>query len=277
MNWSRRRMVFRLGNLLCVMFLLLVVSAANASPTIPQQDVVLTAKASPTDTPISLSRSVPDIVGPMAQLADLGREFLQPPPASAALSSTQGNLVKALPAIPATVFMALIGFLCVSLYRDRRVWLTALAGLLWAGQAGIEALPQLALRLSYANHGKQQPYAELTHPYYLENSHRLRCDIEGTQYISLLHHLAGIPDSKSVSANRHLNTLITFSQNHRKPYRKTFSYSRKNTHICQPAVILEQCSLNSLFKCSASRAGRFICFSPAFIFENLPRGPPIPA
>jgi hypothetical protein len=32
--------------------------------------------------------------------------------------------------------------------------------------------------------------------------------------------------------------------------------------------------LNSLFKCLASRAEQFICFSPAFIFSNLPRGPP---
>ena len=266
MNWSRGRIVFRLSNLLCVMFLLLAVSAANASPTIPQQDVVLTAKASPTDTPTSPSRSVPNIVGPMdAQLADLGREFLQPPPASAALSSTQGNLVKVLPAIPATVFMALTGFLCVSLYRDRRVWLTALAGLLWAGQAGIQALPQLAHHFSHKNHTKQQIRAELTHPYYLENSHRLRCDIEGTQYIGLLHHLAGIPDS---------TTLFSRTMSFLRKQESTIYEPQTTSKTSQSAVTYLSSYPIQVFKCLASKAKQVICFSPAFIFENLPRGPP---
>jgi hypothetical protein len=194
-----------------------------------------------------------EVVGPIdAKLANLGREFLQPPPSFAGLSDTQGNYVKPLPAVPTAVLMVLSGFLCVSLVRDRRVWLAALAGLLWAGQIGIQALPQLALRLSHGNLNKQQLCAALSYPSYLENSHRLRSDIEGTQYIGLLHHLAGIPEAKSC-------------------------YLHKDTHTytSQPAVIIAQTGLNPLLVCLASRAEQFISFSPAFIFDTIPRGPPI--
>jgi hypothetical protein len=118
-----------------------------------------------------------------------------------------------------------------------------LAGLLWLGQAGIQAVPQLALRLSHRNHTEQQFSTELTHPYYLENSNRLRSDIEGTQYIGLLHHLAGIPQDKM-------------------------------SFLSPSAIISQRYSLNSLLNCLTLRVEQFICFSPAFIFENLPRGPP---
>ena len=173
--------------------------------------------------------------------------------------------------------MVLTGFLCVSLVKDRRVWLAALAGLLWVGQAGIHALPQLALRLSYRIHSKQQFDAELTCPYYLENSNRLRSDIEGTQYIGLLHHLAGIPDSPMSFRQPHLSFLR--KQESRKLttqlcYRLNPS-KNTNSFQSQLAFLSEQYSLDSLFKCLASKTEQFICFSPAFIFELIPRGPPL--
>jgi len=39
--------------------------------------------------------------------------------------------VKSLSAIPGTLLMVLVGFLCVSLLKDHRVWLAVLAVLLW--------------------------------------------------------------------------------------------------------------------------------------------------
>ena len=47
--------------------------------------------------------------------------------------------VKRLPAAPAAVAMTLVGFLCVSLARDRRVWLGLACGLIWLAQAGVTA------------------------------------------------------------------------------------------------------------------------------------------
>ncbi len=179
-------------------------------------------------------------------LAGVAAEFLKPPPAFTGSPALPVG-AKSLPAVPGALLMVLTGFLCVSLVKDRKVWLAALASLLWLGQAGIQAVPQLALRLSHRNHTEQQFAAELTYPYFLENSNRLRSDIEGTQYIGLLHHLAGIPPQDTNS----------------------FPF------LSPSAIISERYSLNSLLNCLTLKIEQFICFSPAFIFENLPRGPPL--
>ena len=243
---------------LCSAILLFAVSVVNASPTITRHSTDLSVSLSRANTQTTTSGSINTVVKPVRpELANLAKEFLQPPQNSAGLLD---DAVRHLPAVPATVLMLLAGFLCVSLYRDRKVWLTALAGLLWVSQAGIQTLPRLALRLSHRNHTKQQIRTELTYPYYLENSHRPRSDIEGTRYIGLLHHLAGIPNAKSTYTNN-----------------RVFTYSHKHTSTSQPAIFSEQYSLNLLFNCLAVKTKQFIYFSPAFIFETIPRGPPIPA
>lgn len=251
-------MLFRVNKLLFVAFLLLAVSAASASPTVTHQDAVLTANSQPADTPTLTVCVINDVAeSPNPELANLGRQLLQPPEAAAGLSSSYGKGVKPLPAVPAAVFMVLSGFFCVSLVKDRRVWLAVLAGLLWVGQAGIQALPQLAFRLSHINHSKQQFCAKPACRYHPEDFDRLRSDIEGTRYIGLLHHLAGIPDGRLIL----------------DPY----FWRASSINTSQPAIILEQHSLNSLLAYLALRAEQFICFSPAFIFDTIPRGPPIPA
>ncbi|MFZ0034917.1 MAG: hypothetical protein WAK60_08030 [Sedimentisphaerales bacterium] len=238
---------------LFIVMLLLAATAASGAPTVAADNIIVPTVQTASDTPAVIAPTE-EVVGPIdAKLANLGREFLQPPASFVVLGNAQGNYVKPLPAVPAAVFMVLSGFLCISLVRDRRVWLAALAGLLWAGQIGVQALPQLALRLSHRNYSQQQLSAELTYPYYLENSNRLRSDIEGTQYIGLLHHLAGIPAAKSC-------------------------YFHKDTHhisLSQPAIAPARRGLCLFFTCLASRTEQFVLFSPAFIFANLPRGPPI--
>jgi hypothetical protein len=235
----------------------------------------LTTSLSTEESPIKISCTCSDIVGPInAKLANLGREFLHTPPPS---STSLNYAVKSLPAVPGALFMVLTGFLCVSLVKDRRVWLTVLAGLLWAGHVGVQALPQLVLHLYHRTHTSQHLSARPTQFYLLENTARARTDIEGTRYIGLLHYLAGIPEAKSAFTDRCHTPLITSTQHHQKQYAKAFSYPRKNTHKSQPAIILEKYSLNSISKCLTSRAELFICFSPAFTFAQLPRGPPLPA
>jgi hypothetical protein len=189
------------------------------------------------------------------KLATIGRELLKPSVDSADINNSETDYAKVLPPVPPTLLMALTGFICVSLVRDRRIWLAPLAGLLWTGQLGIQALPQLALRLSHRNI-EQQISAELTAPYYLADFSRLRSDIEGTRYIGLLHHLDGIP---SISLERDSRILQTL------------------TNKFQPALISVQYILNLLFRCCAYRARQHTHFSPAFIFAQMPRGPPKPA
>jgi len=234
-----------------IAILLLAVTAASGAPTIASDNSITSTAQMVSYTPVVIV-PVEEVVSPIdTKLANLGTELLQPPVSFAGLKDSEGENVKSLPAVPEAIFMVLSGFLCVSLVKNRCVWLSVLAGLLWAGQTGIQALPQLALRLGHGNHSKQRLCAELTYPHYFENSKRLRSDIEGTQYIGLLRHLAGIP----VSKNRYF-------------YKATYTYTS------QPAIIFSRTGLNPLFVCLASGAERFISFSPAFIFAHLARGPP---
>lgn len=273
MAWSGQNTLFRVSKLLCMTFLVFAASAVNAAPTISEynRNVVDCAVSPSSDVHISV---VPEVIQISdSHLAAVAAEFLKPP-AAFMNSSAPPICTRALPAVPAAALMVLLGFLCISLVKDRRVWLAALAGLLWAGQAGIQAVPQLALRLSHRSHSKQQLGAEPTYLHYLENSDRLRSDIDGTQYIGLLHHLAGIPEGESAYRNTRLAKLIASYQHSQKSYGKVVSYTRKNTFPYLSAIISEQYRLNSLFECLALKAKQFICFSPAFIFDNLPRGPP---
>ncbi len=254
----------RINKLLCALVLLLAISIANASPTVTHHSTDMSVSLSITNTRITTSGSINTVVKPIrTELANLGKEFLQPPENSAGLLNVSNNSVKLLPAVPATALMLLTGFLCVSLYRDRRVWLMAMMGLLWAGQTGIQTIPRLAYHFSHKNHAKQQIRTELAYPYYLRIPHRLQCDIEGIRYIGLLHHLAGIPDSKSVSQ-------LSYQTG-----QDSISTQTENTLRASLFAMMTPLS-PSLYvtNCLAAVAEQQMCFSPAFIFETIPRGPP---
>jgi hypothetical protein len=267
---------FRVSKLLCIALLPFAVSLAGAAPTITN------CNSHTADCTVSLISDVHTPVVPEVTriteygdscLATVSAEFLKPPAGFTDLAASSIIHVKSLPAVPGALFMVLTGFLCVSLVKDRRVWLTALAGILWASQAGVQALPQLALHLCHRTHTSQHLSPRPTQFYLLEDTARTRSDIEGTRYIGLLHHLAGIPHANSAS-NRCHTTFITLSQHRQKVFGRAFSHPNKNTFPLLSAIISKQHSLNVLSKCLASTARQFICFSPAFIFANLPRGPP---
>ncbi|MCK5473052.1 MAG: hypothetical protein KAI59_03400 [Planctomycetes bacterium] len=235
---------FRANSLSCIIaFMLFAASAANASLTVTHQDATLTTIC-PADLPTPSISTVDNTVKPVhTQLTNIGAEFLQPPETPAGLLNAHSNSIRSLPAVPATILMLLTGLLCISLYRDRKVWLVALMGLLWVGHAGIQTFPRFACHFSYKNHTKQQICAELAYPHYLENSHRLRNDVEGTWYVGLLRHLGGIPGNKSVI-------------------------------ISQLAIVFGLDSQSSLFHRLAFNAEQLSHFSLAFVSDNLVRGPP---
>jgi hypothetical protein len=185
---------------------------------------------------ISFVHKTSHIIEPSnAHLANIGVELLRPP---ADFTDSASVGAKILPPIPAALFMVLTGFLCVSLVKDRRLWLAALAGLLWAGQAGFHAIPQLAAHMSSQKHIQQKTPDNTACLYRVEDCCRSRSDIEGTQYIGLLHHLAAIPAG-------------------------TMSLLLPASLPSYPAVI-----------CPAARAEQYIHFSPASTFAQLARGPP---
>jgi hypothetical protein len=156
-----------------------------------------------------------------------------------------------LPAVPAAIFMVLCGFLCVVFVKDRRVWLVALAGLFGAAQMGINAIPKLVLRLAERN--SNQP-AQLSPSLYIRNFSELPAyNNEDTRYIGLLRHLAGIPVSS-----------FKF---------QVSNFEHNKAQKLLDGVILSQTS-NSLLRCLVKRTEQFTYFTPAFIFDNLARGPP---
>ena len=266
---------------LVVLLPLLVLSAASAAPTVSNysSNLVVSAVSPGSDTHIPIIPILADatftIESGNSHLAGVAAEFLKPPPAFTGSPALPVG-AKSLPAVPGALLMGLIGFLCVSLVKDRRFWLAALAGLLWLGQAGIQAVPQLAVRLSHRNHTARQLDTELNYPYYLENS-RLRSDIDGTQYIGLLRHLAGIPAGTMSSIRSPMSFLPRIPASwygvnsvRDKLRRVGFSPPNYPNHLGGASPTL----LNPAVICPAAQAEQFICFSPAFIFQQLPRGPP---
>jgi hypothetical protein len=216
-------------------------------------------------------------------LANAAAEFLKPP--AAADRQVSSIPVKSLPPVPGALFLGLTGFLCVSLVKDRRVWLTALASLFWLGQTGFAALPQLASHLR-SKKQIQQSSPTLTYVSELEGSFRLRSDLEGTQYIGLLRHLAGIPDV-TMLLPLPVNFLSLQAQ-------RAFSHERSrrgsNLTLLPNGLVsaqnkykfgLPQFAINLFiphsiraYNCLASGAEQILPYLPAFNSLHLARSPP---
>ncbi len=240
-----------------------------------------------------------------AHLANIGVELLKP---SVDLRSSAPVGAKILPPIPAALFMVLTGFLCVSLVKDRRLWLAALVGLLWAGQAGFHAIPQLAALMSSKKYIQRKTPDNTACMYRVEDCRRLRSDIEGTRYIGLLHHLAAIPAGTmslllpaslpSLQAQRVFSpertkacTELAFSPERSRrgsrmgrrasnliaPCKRVVSArTRSSAGALQFAITHFSFLLNPVVICPSARAEQYIHFSPASTFAQLARGPPDP-
>ena len=263
---------------LVVLLLFLMATAANSAPTICScnRSVVDCAVSLSSDAHIAVVLEPSQITETCdSYLAAVAVAFLKPPAGLTDAAAPSAH-VKSLPAVPGAFFMVLTGFLCVSLVKNRRVWLAALAGLLWAGQYGIRVLPQLAICFRHARQGQREFAPELTYPHWLETSHRVHSNIEGTQYVGLLHDLAGIPARKCAPTVTQWGEANA-STSGQKVGGKVRSYSRRNIFSSPSAIIPSQYSLEPLLNCLAAVAGRHIRFSARFIFDSLARGPPEPA
>ena len=195
-------------------------------------------------------------------LARIGKELLDPPDEAADWNTLPA---KSLPGVPATFFMVLTGFLCVSFVNDRRIWLATLAGLLWLGQTGLSAIPQVASHLV----GKKDVTQNHSRNFVGvgKGRYRLRSDVEGTQYIGLLHHLAGIPSTVLSSIPASISSLRTWRSNR---------HVAGSAYSARPEFAIAQApsDISNSTVCSARVAEHFVLFSPAFAFSNLARGPP---
>lgn len=264
----------RCGKGVCAVLSILVVTAVQAAPTISERTETFFFHV-PSAREDSAEDCLPiPIISQLSELSNsrfsnIAAEFLNPPTSFISAPALPAN-ASSLPGVPGALFMALVGFLCVSLVKDRKLWMAALAGLLWMGQAGFAVLPQLALQIASKKQIEQQVSPNLTHSV-LEHLDRLRSEIEGTQFIGLLHYLEGIPASKLV-----LPSLRAWRSN-LKNQRNT-QYDIRNTNKSpQFALLALHAYILQIAKCASASSKRFAYFSPAFIFVNLARGPPNPA
>lgn len=206
------------------------------------------------------------------QLENIGRQITDP--ARTPSPFQEGHTVNAatLPAVPAAISMTICGFLCISFVRDRRAWLAMAAGVLWLGQTGIQAVPELTHRICSRITTSTSSPAGLDRPDIVFSSDSITGNAQSIRFVGLLRKLEGIPDhnlgvlsihSQSIqaAAGRFYNTgrQSTFARNHSTP---------------SPALALRDCRHNTLIVCPARASGHFMVFSPAFIFQNLSRGPP---
>ena len=248
--------------LFCAAVLLCATAAVMAAPTAGTSEPVLVARSfsTLTETGLSaapLSQSTYELFGIGTKLLNSAVGFTNPP---ASISTHP----KSLPAVPATFLLVLTGFLCVTLVKDRRVWVAAFAGLLYLGQAGITSVPHLLGRdhCKTKKHFEQLCSVKINYTFELDNSFRPRSEIDGSQYIGLLHHLAGIParvDSQHYYHTKYHNISVQTEEK--------FSLSQFALTKILPHTI---CANN----CSYPVIEQFVVFSPAFIFDNLSRGPP---
>lgn len=259
MSSRRREKIFT------ALVLLFAASVAIASPTIISDSP---ARIIPSSTDhaagvVTCDTRSNEVCGQISEFA--GAIFGPPSSSQITVTSTSGNQ-RCLPALPSAIAMVLTGFICISLIQDRRAWLAVLTGLLWVGQTGIWALPELTSRLSRKVHSGQQVNTALAAPYPLGGCFYPGSYNEETRYAGLLHHLAGIP-----------RDISTFTNNRTVLIRHFSGVAGKDTRALHSAILESQLALSQLSNCLVSGTRQFVSFTPAFIFCQLPRGPPISA
>jgi len=262
-----------------VVVLLLAASVASASPTVisdsPQRPVPVSA-----DSAIDISACNLDSSVVNDRMSELGGALLRPPAspdASRGGPSTDNQPIQGgnqyLPAVPPALLMVLTGFFCVSLIRDRRTWVAVLAGLLWVGQTGINALPELTSRLGRKVQNSRLIEPTLLVAYPLGGDYYPESFNEQIRYTGLLHHLEGIP--QGTSAFSHIRKIVIPSEAEESILIKGFCSRGKDTRASQHAIVSALSFLNTAYNYLVRPTRQFVCLTPAFIFNLLPRGPPI--
>jgi hypothetical protein len=272
---------------------LLVTSAAYAAPTVSNYSNNLLAPSLSANADARVlgfeTKQTSELYN--TSMATVAAELLKPP-AIANLPTSPidsiGVSAKPLPPLPAAIFLGLTGFLCVSLVKDRKVWLAAFAGLLWLTHAGFTTLPKFA---SHILSKKQiQHFAaggtSLIYVSQLDGSFRPRSELQGSQYIGLLRHLAGIPDTimslPLTVPSLSLRAKPAFSPERSRrgsnltslPNRFESAQSKYKSRLPQFAINLSIPHSILSDNCLASGAEQILPYLPAFTSMRLARGPP---
>jgi len=240
--------------------LMMLITSARAAPTTNNHKLCLTGGSLAPES----CNTVEVFESFDTSLAAIGREITLLPTEGVYSPNSQKTGVIALPVIPAAMLLVLTGFVCVSLVRDRRIWLSLFTTLLYTCQGGLNAVPKLAEYLCRGTSVTRRQVTKALNLYPFENNSRTRCDIEGTDYIGLLRHLAGIPETKPTAEH-----LLY------KPDRPDIC--RQNKHFFQypqPATESPYFPPITASKRFVSIIQQRLYFRFSIIFSSLSRGPP---
>ena len=207
------------------------------------------------------------------QLENIGRQITDPARTPSPFHKTPAPDKTTLPAVPAAISMTLCGFLCISFVRDRRAWLAMAARILWLGQTGIAAVPELTHRICSRIATSTSSPAGLQKPDIVFSSDSLTGNAQSTRFIGLLRKLEGIPDHNFGVLSIHTQSIKAAGGEFDNAGRQLSSARKHN--VPSQAFATQTNQHNAQIRCPASAAEHFIVFKPAFIFQNLSRGPPI--
>ena len=268
LGWSRQLIVSAIVMSLCV--------GAVALPAVIEDTDTSFVVASAMDAADSAVPVLAVFIEPAcSELADAGRLLCQPFDVFGGSTASRNNIRK-LPAVPGAVLLGLIGFLCITLTRDRKTYLAIFIAMISLGQQGIYAVPELAARFGYSGHIVKHSLETKSHNGYLPNIAFWERGSEERNFFGLLRRLAGVPDHTPAFAN------INISQGGNKRFKGGLLLFEEPGLFCSSKMVVPsmsavpsiQSSLTPLTGFPAERFTHTILFSPAFTFTRLARGPP---
>ena len=262
------------NNLFVALLLLLCAAGAGVSQAVADSgDLTLFAVSQNTDAQVQHSSGLFESIKLSdTALTQIGRELSKPPIESNNSIKSSQFVTKQLPAIPATFFMALTGFLCVSLVKDRKIWLSAAFGLLYLGTAGINVVPRLMSNPENIKINKSTPKAVSCG---LKDYARPNSDAQSVRYIGLIHRMTAVPADDSFAQNQGKISIKAHCLDVLIPHSLRLSSTENSLYSYISAIIN---SYNSKFSLTYlfTRAQNWVCSSQVFkSFNNLAHGPPI--
>jgi len=205
-----------------------------------------------------------------SRLAEIAGEFHRPTVRYSSGEVT-ANAIKSLPPAPGTFVLVLLGFLSITLVRERKLWLAAAASVLWAGYAGFAVLPQLASHLGPRG-----------------RAGRCCCNSLRASGPVAVRRLAGSPGGELSISSEQLpaasgscgSAVPHWYASVRKRGAVCVSCARENADrkfkVHQSAIaVLPEC-LDSAYIALAEVIRQFLCFSCNSVSFSLARGPPMP-
>ena len=179
--------------------------------------------------------------------------------------------VQELPAVPRAFFMALVGFLCVTLVRDRKYWGMILTSVLLSGFAGVERLPRLWSCLTRCNSERQVGLGVIDQKIDKDDPYFWIAQADERNYLDLVHQLGEVSRESVYSNSRGVWLRI-------RELERVWDESLKRPSFFGSKYIPANCSWDDgLVICRVSRDGgmeKTRIFSGAYFQELFPRGPP---